>query len=184
MCVVEMTSKKRKTVAFECEGATEESSTKRKVATIECGGAIEESSAESGAPLEPPAYVYGSLKQFQKRQQLIDELAKRNVFNRPQSMGATIFAVQTADMFVYGRMSEPMVRAQKEWARNYLVSAWSDCAIRNGNQVRVSAELRLALSWYSGIDIFSWSMKYTQDFYFHLCRFGGFGDHCILSASS
>ena len=63
-----MTSKKRKAVAFECAGATEESSTKRKVAAIECGGATEESSAESGAPLEPPAYVYGSLQQFQKRQ--------------------------------------------------------------------------------------------------------------------
>ena len=125
-------------------------------------------------PLQIPAPIYGSLRQFQRRQRQVRQLAQKAVFDRPYAMGSKKFSLESEDSFVYGRMSEKMAEVQRVWAKDVLVTAWLDPEIRCGDRLVVlSDEFLLALSWFSGIDVFHWPSVLVAEFYFHLCRLGG-----------
>ena len=124
--------------------------------------------------------VYGSLNEFQRR---IKNSADRVVFARPYAMGSTIFAKDScSSSFLYGRFSEEMMKVQKSWARNVLISTWNDFIRRCDGQLLISDELRLALSWFSGVDVFAWDQSYVSEFFIHLSRFGDL-KKCLCSKS-
>ena len=64
------------------------------------------------------------------------------------------------------------MKVQRNWARNVLVSAWNDFIGGYDDKLSISDELRLALSWFSGVDVFAWDRSYVSEFFIHLSRFG------------
>ena len=135
--------------------------------------------SDSGARLTPKAPIYGSLKQhYERNQRRVKFFADKAVFSRPYAMGSPIFSKTSEDSFIYGRMSEKMTDAQKAWAKNFLVSAWHNPAIRCRSRLKISDDLVLALSWFTGVDIFNWRFSNVAQLFFHICHFGGLKDDC------
>ena len=159
---------------------------KRKCTTAEFDNLLlsSDDDSDSGAPLVPKAQIYGSLKQHYERQQRrVKFFADKAVFSRPHAMGSSIFSMASEDSFVYGRMSERMTEVQKTWAKNFLVSAWNDPKIRHQSRLRISDNLVLALSWFTGVDIFKWRSSNITQLFFHIFHFGGLKDECRTASS-
>ena len=154
---------------------------KRKCTTTEFDKYLSSSDddSDSGARLQPKSPIYGSLKQHYERQQRrVKFFADKAVFSRPYAMGSPIFSEQSEDSFIYARMSERMTDVQKTWAKNVLIATWHDPSIRCRTRLRVSDELRLALSWFTGVDVFKWRVSSLTQLFFHICHFGGLKDEC------
>ena len=160
---------------------------KRKCTTTKFDNYVSSSDddSDSGARLQPKAKIYGSLKQHYERQQRrVQFFADKAVFSRPYTMGSPIFSKASEDSFIYARMSERMTEAQKTWAKNFLVSAWNNPAIRCGSRLKISDDLMLALSWFTGVDVFEWRSSNLAQLFYHICRFGGLKDACKTAANS
>ena len=94
----------------------------------------------------------------------------------------SFFSTASEDSFIYGRMSERMTEAQKAWAKNFLVSSWNNPMIRCRSRLRISDDLVLALSWFTGVDIFNWRFNNVAQLFFHICHFGGLKDECQVAS--
>ena len=141
--------------------------------------------SNSGARLTPKAPIYGSLKQhYERNQRRVKFFADKAVFSQSYAMGSRIFSTASEDCFIYGRMSERMTEAQKTWAKNFLVSSWNNPMIRCRSRLRISDDLVLALSWFTGVDIFSWRFNNVAQLFFHICHFGGLKDECLSASKS
>jgi hypothetical protein len=159
---------------------------KRKCTTTEFDKYLPSSDddSDSGARLQPKAPIYGSLKQhYERHQRRVKFFADKAVFSRPYAMGPPIFSEASEDSFIYARMSEKMTEVQKTWAKNFLVSAWNDPAIRCGNRLKISDDLILALSWFTGVDVFKWRCSNLAQLFFHICYFGGLKAECKTASN-
>ena len=154
---------------------------KRKYTTTEFDNYLlsSDDDSDSGARLQPKAPIYGSLKQhYDRHQRRVKFFADKAVFSRPYAMGSPIFSKASEDSFIYGRMSEKMTEVQKTWAKNFLVSTWNNPAIRCRSRLKISDDLILALSWFTGVDVFKWRCSNLAQLFFHICHFGGLKDEC------
>ena len=139
--------------------------------------------SDSGARLTPKAPIYGSLKQhYERNQRRVKFFADKAVFSRPYAMGSPIFSKTSEDSFIYGRMSEKMTEAQKTWAKKFLISSWNNPMIRCRGRLRMSDDLVLALSWFTGVDIFNWRTGNASQLFFHICHYGGLKDECQVAS--
>ena len=101
--------------------------------------------------------------------QEIQGLAERFVHNRAW-MTPRIFDTQPpACQYFFGKVSQALVSAQERWAIKFLVDLWRDREKESNSCVRVCDDFRLALSWVSGLDLFSWK---PFEYFFHVCTEG------------
>ena len=140
--------------------------------------------SDSGAPLQPKSPIYGSLKQhYERHQRRVKFFADKAVFSRPYAMGSPIFSKASEDSFIYARMSAKMTEVQKTWAKNFLVSTWNNPAIRCRSRLKISDDLILALSWFTGVDVFKWRCSNLAQLFYHICHFGGLKDECKTASN-
>ena len=88
-------------------------------------------------------------------------------------MAPRIFDTQPpARQYFFGKVSQALVSAQERWATKFLVDLWRGREKESDSCVRVCDDFRLALSWVSGLDLFSWKPQYLLEYFFHVCTEG------------
>ena len=105
--------------------------------------------------------------------QEIQGLADRFVYNRAYWMAPRIFDSRPpACPYFFGKVSQALVSAQERWAIKFLVDLWRAREKDSESCVRVCDDFRLALSWVSGLELFSWKPQYLLEYFFHVCTEG------------
>ena len=101
------------------------------------------------------------------------QYAERFLNTRVHSMTPSIFGPKPTGSERYCvKMSSAFVSAQRRWALNFLIGTWHDRGKSLRHHLQVCDNLRLSLSWYSGMDLFSWESKRVIEYFVQLCTEG------------
>ena len=109
-------------------------------------------------------------REFEKR---MVKIANETRAANPSAGGSNIFSLGSSTCpFVDVMLTKGMATAQMRWARYFLIDTWYGMQELPRASLNITDDLRLALSWFTGVDAFEWDASYVSVYYMRLCRVG------------